>query len=35
MTSGNSLAMLEREANMFSMLTGAEVVRLRSSRPWR
>jgi hypothetical protein len=29
------LGLARREANMFSRLTGAEVVRLRSSRPWR
>ena len=35
MTSGNSLVVEACDANMFSRVTGAEVVRLRSSTPWR
>ena len=34
-TSGNSMVVEAWLANMFSRLTGADVVRLRSSTPWR
>ena len=35
MTSGNSIVVEALDANIFSTLSGAEVVRFLSSTPWR